>query len=810
MKASPGPSATEIPGIRRHRSRRHPLATRAPPVVAFTPQPRARWVVAVPSACAPRRPRPWARPLGSHAPCVRLDEDATAERIAEQRLSGHQFWEPALVPARERWFELALVLDRGATMVVWRPLLAELRRLFGYQGAFARVRVWGLDADGPEPLLYAGHQPRGGRPCQPTALIAGPSRRLILVASDCIGRAWHNGSVIGWLTDWGAARALALLQPLPQRLWDGTALGRGLEVRLRARRPGPLGGDLEVLGAPAPPSSRPGPSPVASDLRLPIITLEPPVIQGWGKLLCGRREAWCIGVQFGPETPYAPPESPDAAPPVEPDQTEILARLADFQSGASPLARRLAALLAAAPLTLPVMRLVQQTTLPESGQGHLAEIFLSGLLRQDPSLTGDADEPFYDYRGDCRQRLLDGIGVRDSCAVLQAVSAFVAERTGGVLDFAALIADPDAAVMGGQATLSDANTRYFAEIGAAVLRRLGRRYARLADGLVAPATGEPEAMTRALGAQWDEETPQRQAAIQNSEQPLRRTPNVVYSAAVSAIAEALNRIPPLAAALTDQLVGRRVTEVSEIAQWLCAQDGGLGSAFHVLNTALQEAARELHQQQGDCALLREQARKILGWMLVFAVMEGYDQEDARLAKRWFDGVAFSIPLGRSPCVEVLSARWRDDKAEFSTEPDRHDYGKDDITPNAFGGIGFDDPNRLDPERAVEYVWRLVYQKVYGKLAPDKLPQAKIDDLRAWLHTQLARRKRRLRLVIDRQDWDSAYPLAPTLQAIHDALPQIHLIVIDSGATADDEVFVLPASQLAAGIYECRQTIEAIT
>jgi hypothetical protein len=61
-------------------------------------------------------------------------------------------------------------------------------------------------------------------------------------------------------------------------------------------------------------------------------------------------------------------------------------RLQVFQATVSPLARQLAGYLAAAPLSRPVMRLVQRVMLPESRQVHLAEVFLSGLLtRQSPN-----------------------------------------------------------------------------------------------------------------------------------------------------------------------------------------------------------------------------------------------------------------------------------------------------------------------------------------------------------------------------------------------------------------------------------------
>jgi hypothetical protein len=279
--------------------------------------------------------------------------------------------------------------------------------------------------------------------------------------------------------------------------------------------------------------------------------------------------------------------------------------------------------------------------------------------------------------------------------------------------------------------------------------------------------------------------------------------------AVAAIADSLDLLPALCAMLAQQegLVG--ATRPAELARRLCAPDGDLRTAMRAFKTALPETARRLRQRQGDIADLRRLARDILGWLVVTAVLEGYDREDARLARAWFDGTAFQIPLGRSPCVEVLTACWRRGKAQFSTQPERFDYGEDDITPGGFGEIGFDDPKRLDFGRAVDYVWRRVYQKVCGDQAPARLAPAKIAVLRAWLDVRREDHRHRLRLVIDRYDLDSAYNFKSTLAAIHEAVPQIHLIVIDSGTTADPGVFVLPASRLAADIYDCLHQIEGL-
>ncbi len=432
------------------------------------------------------------RPLRRKVPSRtrrRIDEEATAEGIAAQRLAGHRFWIPALVPATEPWFELALVIDSGSTMVVWGSVLDEFRSLLDYSGAFQRVRVFTLNTDGPEPLLRAGSDPSRGRLCRPNVLTAMPSRCLLLLVSDCVGRAWHAKTLNTWLRRWGGTAPLAVLQMLPRRLWEGTGLGRGEFQRLFSRVEAPTSNDLERGDAALTRLLGQKPPIAGDELRFPVLTLEPTALRGWGRLLAGRRDAWCTGAGFGADTRYASEFEWHAAK--SPNEAAVEQRYADFLAEASPPARKLAGLLAAAPLTLPIMRLVQRSLLPMSSQTHLAEIIISGLLRRHPELDVGGATPFYDFRGDIRRRLLDLIGERESKQVLVQVSAFVSERTGQALDFAALLATPmGSGLANAGLNLDDANTRHFAEIGAIVLGRLGGRYAELAKELTAIATGE--------------------------------------------------------------------------------------------------------------------------------------------------------------------------------------------------------------------------------------------------------------------------------------------------------------------------------
>lgn len=134
-----------------------------------------------------------------------VDEAATAERIADTGL-----WVPELRPGPERWLDLVLVVDASASMVVWERTILEFRALLTQLGAFRDIRVVLMNTD-RAPVIPGHYLNPGGR-------------RLVLVLSDCVGRAWTEGNLLEILETAARTCPIAIVQLLPQRLWDGCGL----------------------------------------------------------------------------------------------------------------------------------------------------------------------------------------------------------------------------------------------------------------------------------------------------------------------------------------------------------------------------------------------------------------------------------------------------------------------------------------------------------------------------------------------------------------------------------------------------------
>ncbi|MEU7024031.1 SAV_2336 N-terminal domain-related protein [Streptomyces sp. NPDC046203] len=385
----------------------------------------------------------------------RLDEEATAERSAALGILT-----PVLRPAAGRRPDIQLLMDTGPAMVVWERMVEELRQACQQSGAFRDVQVHRLydTGEGP-PCVTTTSDPEGRPRLRPADQLHDPTgRRLTLLVSDCVGPLWQRGAAQRLVHQWPRHAPLALVQPLPPRLWSRTALR--VEPGALLRPPTPGG---QVCFEPDEEEWE----PVAGDRRaLPVLTPTPEAFASWARLLTGHGggavRGWAARVGPPPGGPFAPagaityerttaggaPGAPayTSAPtyaPV-PEYAPGAARRADdellraFRAGASPGAVRLAVHLAAAPLALPVMQLVQRAMLPDTGPMELAEVLLSGLLRRLPGAT---PYPCFSYPPGVQAHLLGSLDRGAAALVLKHCSEFVERHFGqGTRNFPALAA----------------------------------------------------------------------------------------------------------------------------------------------------------------------------------------------------------------------------------------------------------------------------------------------------------------------------------------------------------------------------------
>lgn len=374
-----------------------------------------------------------------------LDELATVERIAETHI-----WLPVVRGVPERHFDLVLIVEDSPSMKVWNPMIAEFRKLLENQGAFRRVQMWKMEyVSGDVQLSHSKKE-----------LIDPTQRRLILIVSDCISEGWYTTrKILEILIGWERHHPITLVQMLPQRMWRGTGLSQALRVNFRANPEKRLNSKLKDDAAEFWLDDD-----IPKGLKMPVITLESHSLGYWAKLVAGRGHDWVTGVIFEPIEQLKENSSSQESIPVPMTAKDRMNR---FFAMASPPAQELARYLAAAPLSLEVMRLVQQTMLPKSEQVHLAEVFLGGLLKQEKSRLTE-----YDFHGGVRELFLQKVSESEKEQVVEAVSDFLSKRFGHVSDFRAWLY-PNSAI--------NFENRPFAQIPVKLLRQLGGKYQDLAD-----------------------------------------------------------------------------------------------------------------------------------------------------------------------------------------------------------------------------------------------------------------------------------------------------------------------------------------
>ncbi|MCO5799445.1 MAG: formylglycine-generating enzyme family protein [Dolichospermum sp. OL03] len=427
-------------------------------------------VAALPNALEIGRSlRPLMRKVPSRIKFV-LDEENTAQQIAE-----NDVWIPVLKPARERWLDLVIVVEENRATVVWEETINEFRKLMERHGAFRNVYTWNLCTNDGKPQFF--HQQRKAtkkqRSRSPKELLEPNGRRLILLISDCISSLWWEGEIHNLLELWSKQVSVTILQLLPEQLWERTVLDLGISVSLSAIEPGLLNSKLTIHDFPFWLEEKPNQA-----LKLPIVILEPESLEYWAKVIAGTGNIDTVGILFMPNWKELIPTHKLFSSQTTKDPKLLVNK---FYDSASPLARRLANLMSSAPVSIPVIHLIQEKMLPPPRKPIiLAEIFMSGLL--EPKLISQENQPEkwqYDFVEGVREVLWRSVRLTEIEAMFKAVSEYICQKAGiSIRSFPALLfpnSDLD--------EKTKAEIFPFAEINQQVLRQLGGDYARLAEQL---------------------------------------------------------------------------------------------------------------------------------------------------------------------------------------------------------------------------------------------------------------------------------------------------------------------------------------
>ncbi|MGD1700794.1 SAV_2336 N-terminal domain-related protein [Dapis sp. BLCC M229] len=361
--------------------------------------------------------RPLMQKIPSYTEQV-LNETATVKRIVDENI-----WLPVLKPAPQKWLELGLVIEQSDSTIIWKQTIRELQEFLEYHGAFRDVRVWRLEMNGKKARLFPNiNKNKQQRPRNPKEIIDPRGQRLILLVSDCVSSVWRDGSIYPLIRLWGSQGILTILQLFPERLWHRTALNQDIPVQLRALTPGAFNSQLK---AEVQLDDELEEEELKDTIKVPVITLEAQSLATWSSVIAGFSSNTTAGFIFSPSLVDS---EPSAFKLLEESITPE-GRVSRFRATASKLARRLAGLIAGAPVSFPIVNLIQQTMLPQSNQVHVAEVFMSRLFKRVSSEKIEADY-IYEFYGGVRELLLQSVPKSQTLLVIEKISEFLAQRRG--------------------------------------------------------------------------------------------------------------------------------------------------------------------------------------------------------------------------------------------------------------------------------------------------------------------------------------------------------------------------------------------
>ncbi|TRU34193.1 MAG: formylglycine-generating enzyme family protein [Microcystis aeruginosa Ma_MB_F_20061100_S20] len=417
-----------------------------------------------------------------------LDEEATASFIAERDI-----WLPVTKPQPERWLTLELVVEESRSSFIWRELINELQNLLENQGAFKTVRVWQLSTSNNQELQLVRRRKKG-KPGQRyhshKELIHPRGRGLVLLVSDCVSPLWQKALIHPWLKDWSEKQPTAILQLFPERLWNSTQLGRGRKLFTTALTAGVPNPKLILKNYP-----QWLPINWQNTLLIPVITLETEVLKQWAKVVAGSGNAQISAFLFDLEfikqqiieiPPISREENKQDSEDKNTIKNKAEAMVERFFATASEPAKKLAKMMAAAPVSMQVVNLIRKTLLNEVRPVHVAEFYMGGLLK--PIVENEEGQyRVYDFLPGVRQVLNDAIGKRQTNKVLDAISQYIAgEIKSPIRSFAALLT-----LLPTYPPEQREKILPFAQVSIEVLRNLGGEYAEFAEEIAVNISNPP-------------------------------------------------------------------------------------------------------------------------------------------------------------------------------------------------------------------------------------------------------------------------------------------------------------------------------
>ncbi len=375
-----------------------------------------------------------------------LDEQKTVDFTAQTDIVI-----PYFKPKKQKRYKLILFIDKSNSTKVWQDMLNEYKQILQNSGVFKSTEIIYFTANREDYNFFKDSKETIS--FNPNEITNYFKDKLIFVLTDMVNMKKEIFEAFVKLYE---NIPLFIMQILPPRLWRSTFLKEASIATLQSINSYPY-------------SNRSYISEIdymldeidADFVKLPIVQLGLPSLKVIGNVLKAKENNSIDGAIFNKNITFVKKENQNTLTPLE--------EIKRFFANASANAQLLAKSLSPIPLTMPIMKMVQEKVLNNADNIYLAEILNSKILNK-------IDDTFFDFKEGVRDELLKLLGREKALEIAYKNSDYIQENLGAKFGFKALLR--------GELNLEEIdfskNDEIFALVSCKVLKMLNVEYAKKA------------------------------------------------------------------------------------------------------------------------------------------------------------------------------------------------------------------------------------------------------------------------------------------------------------------------------------------
>lgn len=401
---------------------------------------------------------------------LKLDEDKIADHLVKTDI-----FRPFYKKSHEKKFSVVFIVDISENMQIWESEIAEFVKDVKNYHVFKNTIVYYVDTTNGTPAFFTNKE-KSSKLKSEWYKYTEPNT-ICFILSDMVSESWSSGNLLGEFLYWQQYFSFAVVQMLPQRLWNSTKLIDASMGKMSSCRKISYNSQIysrveEILVSEE--------NELPKLLKIPILNFNESSIDAYGRVINSLLNNKIDGALFEKEDFEGEYQYLKLD-----DEIRAENRLKSFYKYASKISKELLELLAVTPLSLPIIKLIQHKLLPQSTQEHLSEVLTSNIIVKNQKLEG-----FYQFYKSAneeygvREELIKKIGAKKAFQTIVKLSNVLKQHS-GVFDFLAYVVD--------HTTLKDGHefneiNREFARISVTVLSEMGGQYKELADKLQTTCT----------------------------------------------------------------------------------------------------------------------------------------------------------------------------------------------------------------------------------------------------------------------------------------------------------------------------------